>query len=61
MASRARAGLVFGLLLAVAAAEQMDPDADVKLCRDYVAKHTNQTWRPPAGVLTYPYLVPSGP
>ena len=50
--------LVLTAATTASAPGRTDVDADVKLCRDYVAKHANQTWRSPAGALTYPYLVP---
>ena len=36
-------------------------DPDQELCQGYVERVANETWREPAGVLRYPYLVPAGP
>lgn len=50
--------LALVLLAGLAAA---DVTADLALVQAYVAAHANDTFRPPNGSLTYPYLVPAGP
>ena len=52
------------LLLLCGAAGRLvraDPAADAKLVQQHVALKANGTFRPPSGVLRFPYLVPAGP
>jgi hypothetical protein len=46
---------------AAAAAASLPVGDDEQACRVYTAAHANDTWRKPAGVLKFPYLVPAGP
>jgi hypothetical protein len=39
----------------------LGPTGAEQLCRDYVKRSANATWREPQGALTFPYLVPAGP
>jgi putative isomerase len=55
---RAAVPLALALSSTLAAA---DPAADQKVVAEHVAASANATFRPPSGVLRYPYLVPAGP
>eukprot|EP00933_Yihiella_yeosuensis_P036705 TRINITY_DN30477_c0_g1_i1.p1 TRINITY_DN30477_c0_g1~~TRINITY_DN30477_c0_g1_i1.p1 ORF type:complete len:472 (+),score=80.89 TRINITY_DN30477_c0_g1_i1:73-1488(+) len=44
-----------------AAVLSSETSEDEALCRNYTALHAKDTWRSPAGVLKFPYLVPAGP
>ena len=55
-----------GLLLGAAAATRDDSRGgalppDQQLCREYVVRSANETWRGAKGALAFPYLVPAGP
>ena len=56
-------GLVATFLLyitpVVFAAPQVQSPAEIVY--EYVKAHANETFRPPKGILKFPYLVPSGP